>query len=69
MLDHYYDKLLAIVATVPPKVICNEYLETQLRGGAEPLLKVCVEYGQTGEVPLQYLESLVVKHGMQLPLN
>ena len=63
MIDHYYDKLLQ-VARPPPELVCNRYLEEAGLQGAEPLLRICQAYGETGEVPLSMIESLASKLGM-----
>jgi hypothetical protein len=40
MLDHYYDKLLAI-ARPPPELVRNRFLEGAAHASAAPLLQVC----------------------------
>merc|ERR1719369_1903141 len=50
MMDHYYDKLLQI-AVFEPQVVCNDYLVEDAKKRVAPLVKVCVEFGKTGEVP------------------
>jgi uncharacterized protein len=54
MMDHYYDKLLR-VARPPVDAVQNSYLEAEMAKRASPLVKVCLDYGRTGEVPLDDL--------------
>merc|ERR1712013_597732 len=56
MMDHYYDKLLQI-AHFDPAVVCNAYLQEVASDRVRPLVEICLEYGRTGEVPVQMLEK------------
>eukprot|EP00088_Acartia_fossae_P017513 TRINITY_DN19964_c0_g1_i1.p1 TRINITY_DN19964_c0_g1~~TRINITY_DN19964_c0_g1_i1.p1 ORF type:complete len:277 (-),score=35.44 TRINITY_DN19964_c0_g1_i1:306-1088(-) len=56
MMDHYFDKLLQI-AVFKPDVVQNKYLEAEAKKRVEPLVKICVEYGRTGEPPIQLIQS------------
>lgn len=64
MMDHYYDKLLQ-VARPPPELVRNPYLEESGLKGAEPLLRVCLAYGETGQVPIAMIESMAANLGME----
>jgi uncharacterized protein len=63
MIDHYYDKLLS-VARPPPEIVQNPFLEKQAKESAGPLLKVCLIFGRTGEVPVDFIEDMAKKHGL-----
>ena len=63
MIDHYYDKLFS-VARPPPALVQNAYLEVAALKGAAPLLKVCLAYGQAGEVPVDLIEGMCARHGL-----
>jgi uncharacterized protein len=63
MLDHYYDKLLQ-VARPPPERVRNAYLERTALAGAEPLISICISYGETGEVPKKKIEEIAARHGI-----
>ena len=65
MIDHYYDKLLQ-VARPPPELVRNAYLETAALAGAAPLLKVCLAFGETGEVPVPLIEEMAANVGLAL---
>jgi len=56
MMDHYYDKLLQI-AHFDPAVVCNSYLQEEATKRVRPLVEICLEFGRTGEVPVQMLEK------------
>ena len=64
MIDHYFDKLLQ-VARPPPDIVRNSYLEEAARDRVEPLLKVVRAYGETGEVPVAYIEEMVERCGLK----
>lgn len=51
MMDHYYDKLLQ-VASPPGDIVRNRYLQEELANRAAPLVDVCLQFGATGDVPL-----------------
>jgi len=55
MMDHYYDKLLQI-AHFDPAVVCNSFLQEEASDRVRPLVEICLEFGRTGEVPVQMLE-------------
>lgn len=57
MMDHYYDKLLQ-VAVFQEEVVMNKYLLEEARTRVEPLVRICLEFGRTGEVP----EHLIKQH-------
>merc|ERR1719193_76465 len=56
MMDHFYDKLLHI-AVFKKEVVKNTYLEDQASQRVEPLVRICVEYGKTGEAPVALIKS------------
>jgi len=58
MLDHYYDKLLQIPAGFKPEIVQNNYLVSEAGIRVAPLLDICVEYGKSGQVPLETLQRL-----------
>lgn len=57
MLDHYFDKLLQ-VARPPAEIVRNSYLEQKMQEGAEPLVRILLAFGQTGEVPMEQLKAM-----------
>ncbi|KAG7340766.1 hypothetical protein IV203_024309 [Nitzschia inconspicua] len=57
MISHYYDKLLH-VACPPKDIVRNSYLEQQLQFSATELIEVCLQYGCTGVVDEDYIQSL-----------
>ncbi|CAK0809368.1 unnamed protein product [Prorocentrum cordatum] len=60
MMDHYYDKLLR-VARPPPALVRNSYLEAEMAKQAAPLVRVCLEFGATGSVPLGTIREMAVR--------
>jgi uncharacterized protein len=60
MISHYYDKLLH-VAHPPPGIVRNAYLEAQAEQSSCELIKVCLEFGKTGKVNVDYIENLAKK--------
>jgi len=56
MMDHYYDKLLQI-AVYKEDVVQNKYLVGEAAKRVEPLVRICVEYGKTGEAPIYLIRS------------
>ena len=63
MIDHYYDKLLS-VSRPPPKIVQNSYLEKKALESTGPLIKVCLMFGRSGEVPVRFIEDMAKKHGL-----
>ena len=57
MIDHYFDKLLQI-SRPPPELVQNAYLESAAAQRAAPLLFVLLEFGRTGTVPVEHIESI-----------
>ena len=57
MISHYYDKLLHI-ARPPASIVRNSYLERMGEESAKELLEVCVRFGKTGVVDVDYIEQL-----------
>ena len=57
MISHYYDKLLHI-AQPPKHIVQNTYLESMAEHSCQPLLDICIRYGQTGTVDETYIQSL-----------
>ena len=64
MMDHYFDKLLQ-VARPPVDLVRNAYLEAKAAERAAPLLKICLSYGATGEVPVDEIEAIITKLGLR----
>lgn len=58
MMDHYYDKLLHI-AVFDPIVVQNQWLVEEARRRVQPLVDVCLKYGQSGEVPVDLIKSYI----------
>ena len=56
MMDHYYDKLLQI-AHFDPDVVDNSYLQGEAAKRVKPLVEICLEFGKTGQVPVEMLET------------
>lgn len=56
MLDHYYDKLLQI-AYFDSDAIQNKFLVSEAASRVQPLVDICLEYGQTGVVPVDKIKS------------
>jgi hypothetical protein len=56
MMDHYYDKLLQI-AVFEPAVVQNSYLVTEATKRVEPLVRICLEFGKSGEAPIDLINS------------
>jgi len=57
MISHYYDKLLH-VAMPPRDIVRNDYLEGMGRESADELVEVCLRFGRTGLVDVDYIERL-----------
>lgn len=60
MISHYYDKLLHI-ACPPSAIVCNSYLEEANKNSLDELIKICLHYGKTGEVDVDYIIGLEKK--------
>jgi len=56
MMDHYYDKLFQI-ANFEADVVRNSYLVGEANIRVKPLVDICLEYGKTGKVPVELIES------------
>eukprot|EP00966_Prymnesium_polylepis_P125666 2905326-Prymnesium_polylepis.1 len=65
MLDHYYDKLLR-VACPPAEIVRNPYLEAEAAQRAEPLLAICLAFGELGEVPVDLIAQMARDLGLSL---
>lgn len=59
-MDHYYDKLLHI-ANFRPDVVQNEFYVQEAARRVQPLVDVCLSYGQTGQVPIELIKSYMWK--------
>jgi uncharacterized protein len=57
MISHYYDKLLH-VARPPPCIVRNSYLQSQAEKSSCELVKVCIQFGKTGKVDVDYIQQL-----------
>ena len=57
MIDHFYDKLLHI-SKPNPKYVKNKYLEKEQIKRVKPLIEICIQYGLTNEIPIDYINSL-----------
>jgi len=57
MISHYYDKLLH-VARPPPEIVHNKYLERVAKERVKDLLEVCLSFGKTGDVDVEYILQL-----------
>jgi len=60
MLDHYYDKLLR-VSQPETALLRNAYFEEAMRQRVAPLVRVCLAFGATGEVPLDLLATMAAR--------
>lgn len=58
MISHYYDKLLP-VAKPPKDYVRNDYLETQADLGAQHLVQVCIRFGRSGTVDVEYIQQVM----------
>lgn len=58
MISHYYDKLLH-VACPPAEIVRNSYLEDEARSSCKELVEVCVRFGKTGVVDVDYIENIL----------
>lgn len=58
MMDHYYDKLLH-VAVFDASVVKNDFLIDEASRRVQPLVDVCLEYGRTGQVPVDLIKSFM----------
>ena len=61
MMDHYYDKLLH-VAVLPADVVHNGYLVGEAERRVAPLVAICLEFGRTGEAPIDLIMSYKPKN-------
>lgn len=57
MISHYYDKLLHI-AKPPKEIVQNDYLETAAEESSKELVEICLRYGLTGKVDVEYILAL-----------
>ena len=57
MIDHFYDKLLHI-SKPNPKYVKNKYLEEEQSKRVKPLIEICLQYGLTNEISMDYINSL-----------
>ncbi len=57
MISHYYDKLLSI-AKPPREIVQNEYLERAAEESSKELVEICLRYGLTGVVDVDYILEL-----------
>jgi len=57
MMDHYYDKLLR-VSRPAYSTVRNKYLEAEMDLRAAPLVKMCLEFGRTGQVPEDQIREM-----------
>ena len=57
MISHYYDKLLHLCGP-PAESVRNSYLEQKLRDSAEPLIEMCLRFGKTSVVDVEYIHEL-----------
>ncbi len=58
MMDHYFDKLLHI-AVYDPKIVQNSFLEQEAARRVQPLIDICLQWGRTGEVPVDLIKSFM----------
>lgn len=63
MMDHYFDKLLQ-VARPSPELVRNSYLQEQMERQAAPLVRVCLAFGATGQVPLDIIAEMASRVGV-----
>jgi uncharacterized protein len=57
MISHYYDKLLH-VACPPADIVRNEYLQEQARESSKELVEMCLRFGRTGQVDVDYVHEV-----------
>jgi uncharacterized protein len=57
MISHYYDKLLH-VACPPADIVRNTYLEEQARESSKELVEMCLRFGRTGQVDVEYVHEV-----------
>ena len=62
MITHYYDKLLH-VSRPTPEIVKNQYLIEKAKSSSKELVEICVRYGKTGKVDVDYIEQLADKLG------
>lgn len=60
MMDHYFDKLLQI-AVFDKKTVANEFLCEEAERRVDPLVKVCLKFGKTGEAPVSMIKRFAKK--------
>ena len=60
MISHYYDKLLH-VACPPEDIVRNEYLQEQARESSKELVEMCLRFGRTGQVDVEYVHEVANK--------
>jgi uncharacterized protein len=65
MISHYYDKLLH-VACPPADIVRNAYLEEQARESSKELVEMCIRFGKTGQVDMDYVQEVAGKLSMVL---
>ena len=58
MMDHYYDKLLHI-SVFDKNVVQNSYLIEEAARRVQPLVDVCLRFGETGVVPVDLIKSYI----------
>ena len=57
MISHYYVKLLH-VARPQKDIVRNSYLERQAEDSSRELVEVCLRFGKTGQVDVDYIADL-----------
>jgi uncharacterized protein len=65
MISHYYDKLLH-VACPPPGAVRNAYLQRAATASAQPLLHMCLRFGVTGKVDVEYVKEIANSLSIEL---
>jgi uncharacterized protein len=60
MISHYYDKLLH-VACPPADIVRNDYLQEQARESSKELVEMCLRFGRTGRVDVDYVHEVASK--------
>jgi uncharacterized protein len=60
MISHYYDKLLH-VACPPADIVRNAYLEEQARESSKELVEMCLRFGRSGQVDVEYVHEVANK--------
>jgi uncharacterized protein len=65
MISHYYDKLLHI-ACPPPEFVRNSYLEEQARESSKELVGMCIRFGRTGTVDIDFVKAIAEKLNIHL---